>query len=111
MVTSDRIQNPHLLEYGTIKNYGELLTDRRQISKSVVKVKATSQKKFVKKYSNYFSCFRDGGPMKTTSVIQTQQPKAPDPLLTISDAFVCKRTITRRWEITVYLKKICNLYP
>ena len=49
--------------------------------------------------------------MKTTSVIQTQQPKAPDPLLTISDAFVCKRTIPRRWEITVYLKKICNLYP
>jgi len=76
MVTSERIQNPPLLEYSTIKNYGELLTDRRQISKSVVKVKATSQKKFVKKYSNYFSCSEIDAP-ENISVIQTQQPKAP----------------------------------
>ena len=48
--------------------------------------------------------------METTSVIQTQQPKGPDELLTISDAFVCKRTIPRRWVITVYLQLIFNLY-
>ena len=77
MVTSDRIQNPHLLEYGTIKNYGELLTDRRNISSSVVKVKAISQKKFVKKIFQLLQLLRDVCPIKNISVTQTQQPKAP----------------------------------
>ena len=76
MVTSDRNKNPHLLEYGTIKNYGELLTDRRFISLSVVKVKATSQKKFVKNIPITLVAQR-WMPHENISVIQTQQPKAP----------------------------------
>ena len=89
MVTSDRIQNPPLLEYSTIKNYGELLTDRRQISKSVVKVKATSQKKFVKKYSNYFSCSEIDAPRTSLSFKPSNlKPLHQHP--TVSDAFVAK---------------------
>ena len=94
MVTSDRIQNPPLLEYSTIKNYGELLTDRRQISKSVVKVKATSQKNIQKNIPITLVAQRCL-PHKSIFVIQTQQSKAPFVNPSESLVLLLQKTIPR----------------
>jgi len=94
MVTSDRIKNPHLLEYGTIKNYGELLTDRRFISSSVVKVKATSQKNIQKNIPITLVAQRCL-PHKSIFVIQTQQSKAPFVNPSESLVLLLQKTIPR----------------
>ena len=95
MVTSDRNKIPHLLEYSTIKNYGELLTDRRQISLSVVKVKATSQKKVCKKNIPITLVAQRWMPHENISVIQTQQPKAPFVNPSESLVLLLQKTIPR----------------